>query len=48
MAKDDLTLPGDDKKKPAVSMNRLALWIIVGAIGAYLLLSGVVGILAKG
>jgi len=47
MAKDELKLPGDDEKKPAVSMNRLALWLVVGAIGAYLLLSGVVGILAK-
>lgn len=45
---DELKLPGDDEKKPAVSMNRLALWIIVGAIGAYLLLSGIVGILAQG
>lgn len=45
---DPLKLPGDDKKKPAISMNRLALWLVVGAVGAYLLLSGVVGILAKG
>lgn len=48
MAKDELALPGDDKKKPAISMNRLALWLVVGGIGAYLLLSGVVGIIAKG
>lgn len=45
---DELKLPGDDKKKQAVSMNRLALWLVVGAIGAYLLLSGVFGIIAKG
>jgi hypothetical protein len=48
MAKDELPLPGDEKKKPAISMNRLALWIIVGAIGAYLLLSGVWGLIAQG
>ncbi|WP_439564434.1 hypothetical protein [Microcella sp.] len=48
MATDELTLPGDDEKKPAISMNRLALWLVVGAIGAYLLVSGVVGIIAKG
>ncbi len=44
---DELKLPGDDEKKPAVSMNRLALWLVVGGIGAYLLLSGIFGILAK-
>jgi len=47
MAKDELKLPGDDEKKSPVSMNRLALWLVVGGIGAYLLLSGIVGILAK-
>jgi len=47
MAKDELQLPGDDQKKPAVSMNRLALWLVVGAVGAYLLLSGLFGILDK-
>lgn len=45
---DELKLPGDDEKKPAVSMNRLALWLVVGGIGAYLLFSGLFGILAKG
>jgi hypothetical protein len=48
MAKDELKLPGDDEKKPAISMNRLALWLVVGAIGAYLLLSGIFGIIANG
>ncbi|MEN9620189.1 MAG: hypothetical protein RL499_382 [Actinomycetota bacterium] len=48
MAKDELKLPGDDEKKPEVSMNRLALWIIVGAVGAYLLISGVLGIISNG
>lgn len=44
---DELKLPGDDKKKPAVSMNRLALWLVVGGFGAYLLLSGIFGMLEK-
>lgn len=45
---DELKLPGDDeKKKQGVSMNRLALWLVVGGFGAYLLLSGVFGILEK-
>ncbi|MER3386363.1 MAG: hypothetical protein RIC81_01150 [Microcella pacifica] len=42
---EDLSLPGD--KKPAYTMNRLALWIVVGAFGAYLLLSGIFGMLAR-
>lgn len=45
---DELKLPGDDeKKKQSVSMNRLALWLVVGGFGAYLLLSGIFGILEK-
>jgi hypothetical protein len=35
-----------DPRKP--STNRIIIWIIVGGIGAYLLLSGVIGLLAKG
>ena len=45
----DLKLPGEgDKKKGEVSFGRLAIWIIVGGVGLYLVLSGVVGIIAKG
>lgn len=44
---DELKLPGDEKKKPAVSMNRLALWLVVGGIGAYLFISGLIGIAGK-
>jgi len=44
----DLKLPGDDeKKKSEVSFGRIAIWVIVGGIGAYLLISGVIGILVK-
>ncbi len=46
---DELTLPGDEaKKRGEVSFARIAIWVIVGALGAYLLISGVVGIIAKG
>lgn len=46
---DELALPGDDaKKKGEVSFARIAIWVIVGAIGVYLLISGVIGIIAKG
>ncbi|MEP6482132.1 MAG: hypothetical protein ABJA94_09020 [Rhodoglobus sp.] len=43
---DDLKLPSDPKQGP--SMGRIAIWVIVGAIGLYLVISGVVGIIAKG
>jgi hypothetical protein len=45
----DLKLPGDDEnKKGAISFNRIAIWVIVGAVGLYLVISGVVGVIAKG
>jgi len=45
----DLKLPGEDeKKKGQISMGRIAIWVIVGGVGAYLLLSGIVGIIVKG
>ena len=44
----DLKLPGDDKrKKGGISSTRLGIWVIVGGVGLYLLISGVVGIVAK-
>lgn len=42
----DLKLPGDDKK-PGVSFARLTIWIVVGAVGLYLVISGLVGALTK-
>lgn len=45
---DALTPSGDETTKPAISMNRLATWLVVGGIGAYLFISGIVGIIAKG
>jgi hypothetical protein len=45
----NLKLPSDDdgSKKP-VSFARLSIWIIVGGIGAYLLLSGIFGVITNG
>jgi hypothetical protein len=44
----DLKLPGDDnKKKSNVSSGRLAIWVIVTGVALYLLISGIVGIIAK-
>lgn len=45
----ELKLPGDDeKKKKEVSFARFAIWIIVGGIAVYMILSGIIGGLAKG
>ncbi|MGV8895259.1 MAG: hypothetical protein ACOH10_00290 [Rhodoglobus sp.] len=43
----DLKLPGEDNKKKGPSFNRIALWVIVGGVGLYLIVSGVIGILVK-
>jgi hypothetical protein len=40
-------LPGDDDK-PAISWQRIAIWVIVGGIGLYLVITGLVGVIAKG
>ena len=42
----DLKLPGEDKKK-GPSFNRIAIWVLVGGVGLYLLASGIIGILVK-
>jgi len=44
----DLKLPGEDegKKKP-ISIGRIAIWAIVGAIGLGYLITGLVGVATK-
>jgi hypothetical protein len=46
----DLRLPGDDQKekKGQISLARIAIWVLVGGIGAYLVISGIIGIIVKG
>ena len=45
----DLKLPGEEnKKKGEISFARIAIWVIVGGVGLYLVISGVVGIIVKG
>lgn len=44
----DLKLPGEEKKKPSVSFTRLAIWLIVGGIGLYMVITGLVGVITKG
>ncbi len=40
--------PGHDPKKPRLTTTRIVIWIAVAGIGLYLVISGVVGIIAKG
>ena len=45
----DPKLPGEEnKKKGEISFARIAIWVIVGGVGLYLVISGVVGIIVKG
>jgi len=41
---DDLQ-PDKDPRKP--STNRIVIWVIVGGVGVYFLLSGVIGLINK-
>jgi len=46
---DELALPGDaEKKKREISFTRIAVWLIAGGFGAYLIITGIIGIVAKG
>jgi hypothetical protein len=40
--------PRDPGSRPRISTARITTWIIVGGIGVFLLVSGIVGIIAKG
>lgn len=44
----DLPPPKRSGDKPQVSWQRMAVWVIVGAVGLYLIITGLVGVLAKG
>ncbi|WP_154071861.1 hypothetical protein [Glaciihabitans arcticus] len=44
----DLKLPGDEKDKPKISFGRIVIWVVVGGIGVYYLISAAVGLLSKG
>jgi hypothetical protein len=45
----DLKLPGEEnKKKGEISFARIVIWVVVGGVGLYLVISGVVGIIVKG
>ncbi|MFJ6653728.1 hypothetical protein ACIQLJ_13140 [Microbacterium sp. NPDC091313] len=39
-------LPENDPKKP--SPARVGIWLVVGAIGAWMLISGLVGVVTSG
>lgn len=37
-----------EKPKGQITFGRIAIWVIVGGIGLYLVISGVIGIITKG
>jgi len=39
--------PGDDPQKPKITPTRIVIWLAVAGVGLYLVISGIVGILAK-
>lgn len=39
---------GPDRDPRRISSARITTWIIVGGIGVFLLISGIMGIIAKG
>lgn len=41
-------LPRTPGEKPQISPARITVWIAVAGIGVFLLVSGIVGIIAKG
>lgn len=43
----DDALKGDRGGRKPPSMNRIAIWVIVGGVGVYFLGSGIVGLLSK-
>ena len=40
--------PPPGGEKPKITTGRIAIWVIVAGIGLYLIITGVVGIIAKG
>ena len=46
-----MTLPPEPPRKgdkPRLTATRVVIWVAVAAVGLYLVISGIVGILAKG
>lgn len=34
-------------EKPRIASGRIAIWIVAGAVGLYLLVSGIIGVLGR-
>ena len=37
-----------ESEKPRFTFQRVVLWLVIAAIGAFLLISGIVGVIVKG
>lgn len=44
----DLPPPNRPGGKPAVSWQRVAVWIVVGGVGLFMVVSGLVSMIVKG
>jgi hypothetical protein len=44
----DLPSPKRPDDKPAVSWQRVAVWVVVGGVGLFMVISGLIGMIAKG
>ena len=44
----DVRRPGRRAAGNRVSWHRIAVWVLTAAVGAYLILTGIIGIVAKG
>lgn len=40
--------PGDRRPASPITPARITLWLVVGGIGVFLVVSGILGIVAKG
>jgi hypothetical protein len=40
--------PSEPARGPRITPTRVAIWIVVGGIGVFLLASGIIGMIAKG
>jgi hypothetical protein len=39
--------PGEKRKRAGFTTQRIILWIVVGGFGAYLIITGIVGLIIK-
>ncbi|MCU1506715.1 MAG: hypothetical protein QOG18_371 [Microbacteriaceae bacterium] len=43
-----MTMPPDDKDPRKVSTTRIVLWVLVSGFAIYMIVSGIIGVIAHG